>query len=243
MVSAVDGERNSMTSFVSFDVDGQEDMLANIEAHGRNTSRLFKSIVSDKAGFRVNGKVGEVSLWFSPKTVGALPLISLGETELNGSIALDSIIDRVMDLSRKSEWDPELLTAKEISLRQVDDDCRIRTCWSACKSKPGIAGRDFVYHAFSCRGAEEWLVASWSADIDEVPPEYAPKEPSAVHVRAKLVLGGFYVRRCVSGQWLVSYINQVELGLSSWLTDPVLKKNPAVLLNNLKSVLERDCKV
>jgi hypothetical protein len=30
--------------------------------------------------------------------------------------------------------------------------------------------------------------------------------------------------------------------LSSWLTDPVLKKNPC-LLNNLKSIVEKECGV
>ena len=241
MVSALEGERQSLTSFVSFDVEGQEDRLANIEAQGRMSSRLFRSIVHDKAGFRSNGTLGSVSLWYSPKTVAGLPMISLGEIEVNGSVSLDSIINRIMNLERKGDWDPEFLMAKEISVHEIDEKCRVRTCWSACKSKPGIAGRDFVYHAFSSREDETWLVTSWSADIDEVHPDFAPKVQSAVHVRAKLILGGFFVRRSESGgPWLISYINQVELGLSSWLTEPVLKKNPQ-LLNNLKAVLEKEC--
>ena len=241
MVSALEGERNSITSFVSFDADQQDDRLSGVEAHGRLSATLLQSIAVDKTGFRANGKVDAVSLWFSPRSVAGMPMITLGEICMNGEIPLDKIISRIMDLSHKTDWDPELLTAEEISNTQLDENVFLRTCWSACRHKPGIAGRDFVYHAFSVLDKDSWTVASWSADIDEVPPNYAPKVHSSSHVRAKLFLGGFHVRRCESsGDWLVSYVNQVEVGISIWLSDPVLKRNPS-LLNNLKSVLEKEC--
>jgi hypothetical protein len=241
MMSAIEGERNSLTSFVSFEVDRDDDSLHVLEAHGRSSVLLFKSLVSEKFGLRSNGTIGDVKLWFAPRTVGGMPLISIGEIELRGDIPLSIIRERIMDFSRKSEWDPEFLTAKEIRSTEIDDSTRIRTCWSACKSKPGIAGRDFVYHAFSVLDSDSWIVVSWSADLDETPKEFAPKVESAVHVRAKLILGGFYVRK-KADKWLMSYVNQAEIGLSSWLTDPVLKKNPC-LLNNLKSIVEKECGV
>ena len=237
MFSAVDGERNSLTSFVSFELDDRDDNLAELEARGRSTSRVFKSLVDDKTGLIANGSVGETSLWYVPRSVGGMPMISVGQTVVDGSVSLDRISDVVMDLSKKGEWDPEFLMGKEISRTQIDDSTLIRTCWSACKSKPGIAGRDFVYHAFNERTADSWIVASWSVDIDECPPDYAPKVASAVHVRGKLFLGGFFVRRNADKNWLISYVNQVDIGVSNWLSEPVLKKNPQ-LLNRLKAVLE-----
>jgi hypothetical protein len=240
MVSALEGERNSLTSFVSFDADNGDDSLVELEAHGRITVSLFKSLVEDKIGLRTNGSVGNAKLWFAPRTVGGMPLVSVGEIIIDGKLPLGEIRNRIMDLPRKGDWDPEFLVAKEIKMSFIDESTKLRTCWSACKSKPGIAGRDFVYHAFSVLEQDSWIVACWSADIDEVPVNYRPKAQSAVHVRAKLILGGFYVRRNLDSQWLVSYVNQVDLGLSSWLTDPALKKNPS-LLNNLKTVLEKEC--
>lgn len=240
MVSAFEGERNSITSFVSFDVDERDDRLSGLEAHGRLSVTLLQSIALDKTCFRDNGKADEVSLWFCPKSVAGMPMITLGEISMSGSIPLQLIITRIMDLSRKTDWDPEFLTAKEISSAELDDNTRLRTCWSATKPKPGVAGRDFVYHAFTVAGSDSWTVASWSADIDEVPPDFAPKIPSPGHVRARLFLGGFFVQRSPTGDWLVSYVNQVEIGISSYLSDPVLKRNPG-LLNNLKSVLEKEC--
>jgi hypothetical protein len=242
MVSAMEGERNSLTSFISFDVDGKDDQLAVLEERGRVTSRLLNSIVDDKNGFRSNGTLGEVDLWFAPKSIAGMPMIALGEINVSEHVALESIIFKVMDLNRKAEWDPEFMVAREISSVQVSPSERLRTCWSACKSRPGIAGRDFVYHAFSSVQDESWTVACWSAELDEVPSDYAPKKPSPSHVRAKLILGGFAIRRAESRDWRVTYINQVDTGISSWLSEPVIKKTPN-LLNNLKRILEQECTV
>lgn len=237
MFSAVDGERNSVTSFVSFELDERDDKLAELEARGRSTVRLFKSLVEDKTGLVANGSVGDTSLWFAPRSVGGMPLIAVGEVRVSASVSLDRISAIIMELSTKADWDPEFLMGKEISRSQIDESTWIRTCWAACKSKPAIAGRDFVYHAFNERTESSWVVASWSVDIDECPPDFAPKVASAVHVRGKVFLGGFFVRKD-DNSWLISYANQVDVGISSWLSEPVLKKNPQ-LLNKLKFVLEK----
>lgn len=235
MYSAREGERNSLTSFVS--IDDEESRLADCVMTGKSNIELFRKMIESKTGFTKNGTIGRTDLWFLPRSSTGVPMIVMGEITIPATISIDRIRSYIMDLETKSQWDPEFLMGKQIETTLLTDQTsRISKCWSACRSKPGISGRDFVYNAYSELADDKWTVVCWSADLDEIPFGYLAKQASSVHVRAILILGGFYVRR-ENDMHRITYVNQVELGLSSWLSDPVLKKGPA-LLNALAQQLD-----
>ena len=238
MFSAVEGDRNSFTSFLSIEVDEAETRLFETISLGHNNLSVLKSLIESKMGFRANGSMGNTQLWYSPRTSTGMPMIALGETTISGSIPLSLISATIMNLETKAEWDPEFSRGRQIGdLHQAPEGVSVRRCWVACKAKPGIAGRDFVYNAVSQRvGDEAWTVVTWTVDIDECPLEFLPKVESADHVRGKVVLAGFHVRKTGS-DWTVTYLSQVEVGLPGWLTDPVLRKAPS-LLNGLRAKIE-----
>ena len=227
MYSATEGERNSLTSFVS--IDDEECRLADLVMTGKSNIELFRNMIASKTGFTKNGKIGRTDLWYLPRSSTGVSMIVIGEILIPATISIDRIRSYVIDLETKSKWDPEFLMGKQIESTLLSDQTsRISKCWGACRSKPGISGRDFVYNAYSELSDDEWTVVCWSADLDEIPLGYLAKKASSVHVRATLILGGFYVRR-ENDMHRITYVNQVELGLPTWLSDPVLKKRPALL--------------
>lgn len=212
-------------------------MSEDIVVRGRNELSVLRKIVKEKPGFKQNGNAENTSLWYLPKS-SAGPMTSLGEVVVKGSVSLDRIIDVITNLSTKGQWDPEYLRGCEISRRTIDSNTWVRTAWTASKGKSSVAGRDFVVNSLSHKMSENsWSMVSWSVEGSECPAEYLPKVPSPGHVRAKVFLAGFHAEKTNEGDWKISLANQVDIGISSWLADPVLMKNPAIL-NRIKVVLE-----
>ena len=234
-VPLTETDRRSCTSFHT--CDGGNSDPDDVETTGRASLADFSTFIEGKDDFRPNGTVGATSLWFRPKTAGK-PIISLGEVTVRGSVSLERIVNTVTDLSRKGEWDAEFWGGREIYRRNVDDDTWIRMAWTASKPKGSVAGRDFVLHSYVKKTQSSWCIVSWSVEAVDCPPEYLPKVASADHVRAKLYLGGIHAARTPGNDWKISLVNQAEIvGISSWLTEPVLMKSPSIL-NSLKRVLE-----
>jgi hypothetical protein len=235
MYSAMNDERNSFTSFVSIEPDPTDALLET----GRSNIDMFKTLVLSKTGFSSNGSIGRTQLWFLPRSSSGFPMVSLGEVTVPASIGIDRISSVIGNIEKKAEWDPDFATGRLIKITQIDGNSKLSMSWTASKAKPGIAGRDFLYNAYTERSPNEWTVVCWGVDPEMVPAGYEPKQPSPLHVRGKLVMAGYHVRRDPqkSDQYIITYVNQVEIGLPYWLTDPVLKKSPT-LLNGLVKHLE-----
>jgi len=233
-------EHTSVKSFVTCTGERNETdtRFVEIEADGRERMNIFEELITNKKGFKPNGNVESTSLWYLPRTGPGKPLISLGEVDVRGTVQLDLMIELITNVSTRGQWDPELLKSCEVCRKDLDPATWVRIAWTAMKAKPKAAGRDFVFNSFSRKeNNERWSIVSWSSDEEMCPPEFLPKVASSEHVRGKLILGGVSVSRCSDGNWRITYMNQVEIGIPSWLSDPILMKNPAIL-NNLKRLLE-----
>ena len=237
MYSAFQDERNSITSFISIEADPNDALLIT----GRSNMELFKSLVLSKTGFTTNGTLGRTQLWYLPRSSSGFPMVSLGEVTVPSSIGVDRIASVVGNIEKKSLWDPDFAMGRQIKITEIDANSKLTMSWTASKAKPGIAGRDFLYHAYSERSLSEWAVVCWGVEAELIPPGYDAKQPSPLHVRGKLVMAGYYVRKNPQNpqELIITYVNQIELGLPYWLTDPVLKKSPA-LLNGLVKHLEEN---
>lgn len=240
MYSAVDGCGRNMSfmSFASIEVDQfgshSEAELNRIIDVGQRKLSLLRNAVLVRSGFLPSGTVEATRLWYLPKSSSG-PMISLGEVDISGFFDSAFVLRVISDFSRRVEWDPEFLEGEQIQLTEITDRVMVRTCWAACKPRPSAAGRDFVYYVFTDIDEHRSTLVSWSVPAQDVPSGYAPKVRNPANVRGNLLLGGFNVERTETGLRL-SYINQVEIGVSPWLSEPVLRKAPR-LLNSLKAAI------
>jgi hypothetical protein len=182
----------------------------------------------NKSGFVSNGKIADASLWYINRTSTGLPPIALGEISFAFNDA-QSLGNTIMDLENKGKWDAEFLMGEVICKYSTSDDLTYRKTWAAMKPKAGVSGRDFVYHTLTRFTPNSFCVVSWSADDLDIPSEYKSKCKAPNHVRARIILAGFLVRQISPETVTVNYLNQVDVGITSWLSDPVVKKTPQVL--------------
>ena len=236
-------ERNSYGSFITCDAPNDtalaspslDVLLPEVVQKSRENMDLMVDMMVNKAGFVPNGKIADTNLWYINRTSTGLPPIALGELSLAYS-DVESLGRILMDLDNKSKWDSEFLTGEVICKYPVSEELVYRKTWAAMKPKSGIAGRDFVYHTLTKTTPDSFCVVSWSADDLDIPTEYKPKTKSQSHVRARIILAGFLVRRISPDKIQINYLNHVDVGISSWLSDPVVKKTPQVL-NGLQKYL------
>ena len=243
MHTAVD--RNSYGSFITCDPANETEiaspsldvMLPDIIQKGRENMDLMIDMMVNKPGFVANGKIGDASLWYINRTSTGLPPIALGEIFLlfEDTVSLGQII---MDLENKGKWDSEFLMGEVICKYSTSDILIYRKTWAAMKPKSGVSGRDFVYHTLSRSTPDSFCVVSWSADDLDIPSEYKPKCKAVNHVRARIILAGFLVRKTSPTTMTVNFWNQVDVGITSWLSDPVVKRTPQVL-NGLQKYVGR----
>ena len=235
-------ERNSYGSFITCDAVDEtniaspvlDSLLPEVIQRGRENMELMIDMMVNKAGFVANGKIGETSLWYINRSSTGIPPIALGEIlfPLYDVAELGKVI---MDLDNKGKWDSEFLKGEVISKVVISDEAVYRKTWAAMKPKAGVAGRDFVYHTLTRTTSDSFCVVSWSVDDLDVPPEYVSR--SSGHVRGRIFLAGFLVRRMTSQNTLtVNYLNHVNVGISGWLSDPVVKRTPQVL-NGLRKYI------
>jgi hypothetical protein len=214
-------------------------MLPDILQKGFENVRLLRNMILLKQGFSPNGTVDETKLWCMNRSSTGLPPIALGEICLDGNseITPSMIGECILDLDHKPLWDLELQSGEVIFQAPVRTDdgsvARFNKTWIGLKPKPGISGRDFVYNVLTICTENEFCAVSWSVDDIDCPMEYRPGVRSPKHTRARLILGGFLVQKRQHNEIVISYLTQVETGISGWLVDPIIKKTPK-LLNGLK---------
>lgn len=238
MYSADDGFGRNQ-SFMSID-SAEELAPVNSSAaigHGQQLMRSLKCIVSDKIGFVSSGSIGETQLWYLPKSSNLLPMMVMGQIVIPGSnFDLVSVINLIMNLNFRTEWDPEFLEGQLVyPIYNVNECMHLRTSWIACKSKPGFPGRDFVIYSFSEVSSTTASIVTWSVPPEYVPPSFASKVKSPAHVRARIISAGYYLDQS-AGSLTITYINQADLGVSAWLSEPAFRKMPKVL-NTLKQYI------
>lgn len=237
-------ERNSYGSFVTCDAPNDtalvspslDVILPDVIQKSRENMDLMVDIMVNKSGFVQNGKIADTSLWYINRTSTGLPPIVLGEISVSYT-DIDSIGVILMDIDNKAKWDSEFLMGEVICKYRVSEELMYRKTWAAMKPKAGVAGRDFVYHTLTRTTPDSFCVVSWSADDLDIPADYKPKTKSSSHVRGRIILAGFLVRKePANNNVTINYLNHVDVGISSWLSDPVVKKTPQVL-NGLKKYL------
>ena len=240
MHSAVDCiDRN--LSFMSMDPD--EEIVHWLPPNsaidqGQRCLKLLKRMITEKVGFLSSGSVGETKLMYLPRSSSCDVMVTMGEIDVQSTIPHVDMSNYILNLDSRSIWDPQYLMGQQVgNVYTVNNNLNLRKVWLAFKSAPRMAGRDFLNYTMQENDSETAWIVSWGVPKEEIPDEFLPGKKSPPHVRGTLRLGGFRLQRLTPTCIQITFINQADIGVSAWLSEPALRKNPK-FLNGLKTFLE-----